>query len=457
MSVFDYEAMLSSSLEYSLTALWVVITTILFLKFQKRRARRAELDRWIHRSRHETRTKVQRCLELSSTNAAEEEEEEESSSRLSAKEVRDRILSRKLDPAQHVVALAKRCRKYGRDESRSNAITEELYDDAYDIAKNLQPSNKDNSPLYGVPISVKDSIGIRGCLSTGGLACRLKERAQRDSLIVQVLKSAGAIPLCRGNVPQIMMLPESHNRIWGRSRNPYDLSRTPGGSSGGDAALVAMRCVPLAVCSDVAGSIRIPAAFCGIVGFKPTSTRLSYKGVMKPRKGNKSGTSVAIPATVGPIARSVEDCALFMKAVCVSELFDGDLNVPRIPFDDKEYQSKTKLKIGYFETDAWFEPCAAAKRGLHETIAALEKAGHTCVPYDSPTDGWASYGLLVAINAAEGNMRNFVEALEGEELIPEYGTLWKASNLPNWLRPIVLQLIDKRRGHLLKSGRKLTI
>jgi Asp-tRNA(Asn)/Glu-tRNA(Gln) amidotransferase A subunit family amidase len=98
------------------------------------------------------------------------------------------------------------------------------------------------------------------------------------------LKSAGALPLCRGNVPQIMMIPESVNRIYGRSRNPWNLRRTPGGSSGGDGALVAMRCVPLAICSDVAGSIRIPAAFCGVTGFKPTSTRVSNKENMRPRK-----------------------------------------------------------------------------------------------------------------------------------------------------------------------------
>lgn len=82
-----------------------------------------------------------------------------------------------------------------------------------------------------------------------------------------------------------------------------------------------------------------------------------------------------------------------MKAACVPELFDGDLNVPRVPFDDKAYQSSTRLKIGYFATDGWFEPCAAAKRALQETIDTLTEAGHECVPFDPPTDGWFSYGL----------------------------------------------------------------
>ena len=114
--------------------------------------------------------------------------------------------------------------------------------------------------------------------------------------MVQLLQKAGAIPLCTSNTIQIMMLSESYNRIWGRSKNPWDLSRTPGGSTGGDAALVAMGCVPLALASDVAGSIRIPACFTGIVGFKPTSTRMSMKGCMKPRK--VSGQKCAVPCVL---------------------------------------------------------------------------------------------------------------------------------------------------------------
>ena len=102
---------------------------------------------------------------------------------------------------------------------------------------------------------------------------------------------------------------------------------------------------------------------------------------------------MAIPATVGPIARSVNDCALFMKAACVPELFDTDLNIPRLPFDEAAYQSTNKLKIGYFYTDGWFDPCPTAKRALKETIDALTNAGHECVPFEPPTDGWFSYGL----------------------------------------------------------------
>jgi Asp-tRNA(Asn)/Glu-tRNA(Gln) amidotransferase A subunit family amidase len=82
-----------------------------------------------------------------------------------------------------------------------------------------------------------------------------------------------------------------------------------------------------------------------------------------------------------------------MKALCVPELFDTDLNVPPLPFDEKAYMATDKLKLGYFKTDRWFQPCAATQRGIDETVAALEEAGHSCIPFDIPTDGWDHYKM----------------------------------------------------------------
>jgi Asp-tRNA(Asn)/Glu-tRNA(Gln) amidotransferase A subunit family amidase len=258
----------------------VVLAVTILLAFRKKEKedRQLELRKWIVRARRERAEKQHFCLEKA-TDLKENDVE-----LLTATETRDLIASGDLDPSDHVVRLAKRCRQYGRDERRANAITEEFYDEAFEASEKIKVNGKKGGVLAGVPISVKDCIGLKGAYSTGGFACRLQRRDTEDSLIIQVLKSAGALPLCRGNVPQIMMIPESVNRIYGRSRNPWNLRRTPGGSSGGDGALVAMRCVPLAICSDVAGSIRIPAAFCGVTGFKPTSTRVSNKGNMRPRK-----------------------------------------------------------------------------------------------------------------------------------------------------------------------------
>jgi fatty acid amide hydrolase len=453
---------------YVITTLAVaMVTASWWTNRQKIQTRRRLYQQWIRRARDERDGKEHKVLDHKNDDDDNDVMEEAAANR-TAFETWNLVSRARLDPGTNVAVLASRCRKYARGDgeenadnkaagTKVNAITEEFYDEAFQGAEALKKAGKPKGeipPLYGVPISVKECFAVKGSYSTGGMACRLESRDEQDSLIVQVLRSAGALPLCSGNVTQLMFLPESVNNIWGRSRNPWDLERTPGGSSGGDAALVAMGCVPMAVCSDVAGSIRIPASFCGIVGFKPTSSRVSSKGNMMPRKNNKGGTDMLIPCVIGPIARAVEDCALFMKATQVPQLWDGDLNLPRIPFHDEVYQrpgGEKVLTIGYFITDGWFEPCATSKRAVQETVDALTKAGHTCVPFQLPTDGWLNFGLLSAINGADG-YQSFIEALEGEPSIAEYGPLILATWLPNWLRWLLMKLIDKRSAYVLGQG-----
>lgn len=140
-----------------------------------------------------------------------------------------------------------------------------------------------SKPLLGVPISVKDQIDMAGFDSTCGLAARCFKPAKDDCILIKLLIDKGAIPFIRGNVPQCLMLPESDNNVWGQSKNPHDPRTTPGGSSGGDAALVAYRATPLAIGTDIGGSLRIPAHYCGIYTFKPTPQRISLKGISVPR------------------------------------------------------------------------------------------------------------------------------------------------------------------------------
>ena len=353
-----------------------------------------------------------------------------------------------------------------------NCVAEELYETAWNWANKelllLRPSSIDKKDpacwplLYGVPISVKECIAVEGCYSTGGLACRLNERCDHDCLMVQLVKNAGAVVVATGNVPQLMMLPCCENRIWGRTVNPYNVHRVPGGSSGGDAVLVSMGAVPLAMGSDVAGSLRIPAAFCGIVAFKPTPGRCSGQGCMSPRIHNQpAATTTLLPTVIGPMARCVDDCARYMKATLVPQLWETDRMLPRLPFDWDEYEPRTEatttttrcvLKLAYFDDDGWFKPCATSKRAVHDTVQQLQHAGHVVERFELPTDGWHNYGLLVAINAAEGNFKNYVDAVEGETMIDDYTLLRRAANLPNVLRPLAAAaLLDERRAHLLRQ------
>jgi Asp-tRNA(Asn)/Glu-tRNA(Gln) amidotransferase A subunit family amidase len=123
--------------------------------------------------------------------------------------------------------------------------------------------------LHGIPVSIKELFSMKGLLSTVGTAM-LDHKRSTDSECVLPLTEAGAIPIIRGNVPQAALSYHSDNYVWGRAQNVYQRERSCGGSSGGDAGLVAARCVPMALGSDVGGSIRIPATFNGVTGFKPT-------------------------------------------------------------------------------------------------------------------------------------------------------------------------------------------
>jgi Asp-tRNA(Asn)/Glu-tRNA(Gln) amidotransferase A subunit family amidase len=157
-------------------------------------------------------------------------------------------------------------------------------------------------PLFGLPIPVKDSVNTRDYPTTGGTPALRRFHPAKDAPVVALLRQAGALVLGKTNLHELSYGWTSNNLAFGAVRNPYDQSRIPGGSSGGTAAAIAARLAPLGVAEDTEGSIRVPAAFCGIAGFRPTTGRYSTEG--------------CVPISplfdqVGPHARSVADLALF--------------------------------------------------------------------------------------------------------------------------------------------------
>jgi Asp-tRNA(Asn)/Glu-tRNA(Gln) amidotransferase A subunit family amidase len=161
-------------------------------------------------------------------------------------------------------------------------------------------------PLHGIPVSIKDNFWTAGERTTSGSRLLADFVPPEDAPGVARLRAAGAIFLGRTNLPEFAWRGSTDNRLFGESRNPWDLTRTPGGSSGGGAAAVAAGLGPLALGSDGAGSIRIPASFCGIVGLKPTFGRVP----VWPAAGGHE-----LVAHAGPLARTVRDAALFMNVV----------------------------------------------------------------------------------------------------------------------------------------------
>uniref|UniRef100_A0AAX7VD31 Fatty-acid amide hydrolase 1 n=1 Tax=Astatotilapia calliptera TaxID=8154 RepID=A0AAX7VD31_ASTCA len=232
-------------------------------------------------------------------------------------------------------------------------------------------SNKDGL-LYGVPVSVKENITFKNHDCSCGVVINLDQPAEKDSVLVQVLKKQGAIPFVRTNLPQALLNYDCSNPIYGQTVNPHNPQKTSGGSSGGEGALIGGGGSLLGIGTDIGGSIRIPASFCGICGFKPTAGRLSLQGLRPIYRGQKS-----VPSSPGPMARDVDSLALCMQALLCDHMFSLDPTVPPLPFNMEIYRSSRPLRIGYLESDGYTHPSPSMARGVREVKALLEQAGHT--------------------------------------------------------------------------------
>jgi len=169
----------------------------------------------------------------------------------------------------------------------------------------------DLPPLLGVPCTIKEFLSVRGLSWTAGLSARRGRVADRDADVVTRLRDAGAIVLGISNVPEGGMWMETYNPIYGRTANPWDLARTPGGSSGGEAALVAAAASPFGIGSDIAGSIRIPAGMCGVVGHKPSERLVSNAGHWPEQSSAASDRMLC----TGPLGRSVRDVERVLEVI----------------------------------------------------------------------------------------------------------------------------------------------
>lgn len=178
-------------------------------------------------------------------------------------------------------------------------------------AADLAIGRGESKPLTGIPMTVKESFDLRGYPTTWGLDVHRDHRAREDALAVQRVKAAGAIVLGKTNVPPVLADWQTENPIYGRTRNPHDLERSAGGSSGGSAAAVAMGFSAVEIGTDIGGSVRVPAAFCGVYGHK-TSYGVIPMGGHFPGGTTPAATLLGV---AGPIARCAEDLATVLDAV----------------------------------------------------------------------------------------------------------------------------------------------
>ena len=223
-------------------------------------------------------------------------------------------------------------------------------------------------PLHGVPLSIKSSINVAGHLCESGSRLRAGHIAAEDAPLVARLRAAGAVILGVTDTPELLMAWETDNFLYGRTNNPWDLTRTAGGSSGGEAAAIAAGLSAGGVGSDGGGSIRVPAHFCGICGLKPTPGRIPSTGHFP-----KSGGPFALIGVVGPMARTIEDVRMLFEVMAGWD--DGDPSSAPVGVREIQETSVRAVPIGLFEDDGRTPVTEETRDALRHAAFILMSSG----------------------------------------------------------------------------------
>lgn len=262
------------------------------------------------------------------------------------------------------------------ENPRINAVVAVASDRARAEAKAADAAlarGEDVGPLHGVPFTAKDCIDTEGVVTTWGTTGRAQRVPDADATVVARMREAGGILTGKTNLPELAMSYDTDNALFGPTRNPHNLEHSPGGSSGGAAAALASFMTPLEIGTDAAGSIRIPAHFCGIAGLKPTAGRVSRAGT----SGWKASHIEAF-VQVGPMARTIADLALTLPIIAGPDGFDPA--IPPVPPGTHGDVDVATLRVGTFTEngidtadEATAQAVATAARALGDSGAAVEQ------------------------------------------------------------------------------------
>ncbi|NXK61440.1 FAAH1 hydrolase, partial [Sylvietta virens] len=305
--------------------------------------------------------------------------------------------------------------------------------------------HREKGLLYGIPVSIKDHIGHKGHLATCGLVQCLGTLMEDDSVLVKVLKRQGAIPFAMTNVPQSLFSYDCSNPIFGQTLNPLNPQKSPGGSSGGEGALIAGGGSILGIGSDIGGSIRLPSSFCGLCGLKPTAERLRWVLPLPFQPCSRSGLAGGekhwvVPCALGPMARDVDSLALCMKALLCQEMFQLDPTVPPIPFNEEVYSSSTPLRVGYYDTDGYFPLPPCMRRAVKETRRALQAAGHQLVLFSPPRIPYVMTELFLKTFFADGG-RTWLDVFTGDIVDPGLKPQVNSCRIPRLVKKLLALLL----------------
>ncbi|KXJ89285.1 acetamidase [Microdochium bolleyi] len=295
---------------------------------------------------------------------------------------------------------------------QTNCFTEIMFADAIaqaqELDRHLARTGKTLGPLHGLPVTLKDQFDVKDHDTTLGYVGRAFSPAQADSTLVAILKSMGAVTLGKTNIPQSIMWCETDNPLFGLTTNPVHKDYTPGGSTGGEAALLSCEGSMLGWGTDIGGSVRIPSHMMGLYGFKPSSGRLPYRGVQVSTDGQKH-----VPSSIGPMARSLDTIQMAMKALIDAKPWQLDARCMPIPWRQDTYDAMLSrpLVIGVLMDDGVVRPHPPVTRVLEKAVEALRSIGHTIIEWDASLHAEAIQ-VMDAYYTADGceDIRRAVEA-----------------------------------------------
>jgi Asp-tRNA(Asn)/Glu-tRNA(Gln) amidotransferase A subunit family amidase len=315
-------------------------------------------------------------------------------------------------------------------------------------------AGKVRGPLHGVPVSIKSSIDTEAMRCESGTRLRAGHVAAHDAVLVSRLRAAGAIVLGVTNTPELLMAWETDNLLYGRTNSPWDLARTPGGSSGGEAAAIASGCSAGGVGSDGGGSIRVPAHFSGICGLKPTPGRIPATGHFPESAG-----PFAMIGVVGPMARTVADLQTLFEVMAGPD--DGDPASAPVPLRKITREELHRIRVGYFEDDGCTPVTPETRAAVRTAADALSRVGFEVAAF-RPEGLEEARRLWWKLFGTAGGMvlRSLTQGRESElsPLLKEF-LAWVAAEPPHsgdtlldtWLRRDIV------RGRILAQMRKCPI
>ncbi|PGH07133.1 hypothetical protein GX51_01920 [Blastomyces parvus] len=324
-----------------------------------------------------------------------------------------------LDAFTHRAVIAHRllncCLEFRYQDARAEAEQLDHY---------LQESGKTKGPLHGLPISVKDQCRIIGTETTCGFVSQVGVIDSENSTLVDILADAGAVIFVKTSLSIGCLWGETINNIIGHTSNPFNRAFSCGGSSGGEAALLAMRGSPMGVGTDLAGSIRSPSAYQGLWGLRPSIGRIPYHRMLNSMEGNEIVESVT-----GPMSHSSKSLELFTKTVVDSQPWLHDPKCHPIPWREGELDdilSGRSLRIGLMPWDDCVLPQPPIRRAMREIESKLKAAGHEVIPWK--LDHKHSLELLTTAIVSDG--RGDVDRTMAKSGEPDLGLSFRPGQKP---------------------------